>query len=111
VLRERVRVLACQRLVCAREFLERRLERGELLGAELGEGGERVGDAEEGVAVPVEFEVFGALRDELGGLLVESLRARCFGGEWAYGCGFFVEKHFGRGIWLCVCVSACGYRE
>lgn len=41
------------------------MEGGEVLRAELGEGGERVGDAEEGGGVVADFEVGGALGDEL----------------------------------------------
>ena len=63
VLGERVCMLRGERLVRAGELVERGLQALELLGAELAEGGEGVGDTEEGVAIAVEFEVFGALGD------------------------------------------------
>lgn len=53
----------------AREFGERGLQAGEVLGSELGKCGEGVGNSEEGVAITVEFEVFGALGDQLGDML------------------------------------------
>lgn len=53
-----------------------------MLGAEGGEGGEGVGDAEEGGGVVVYFEVGGALGDELEGVSGYVVGGGgCLGGE------------------------------
>ena len=96
VLREGVAVVGAEGLVGAGELGQGGFEGLEVLRAELREGGEGVVDAEEGGGVVGDFEVGGALRDELGGCqcavlccgalrcVVESARV-VFGGRTAAG--------------------------
>jgi hypothetical protein len=96
VLREGVAVVGAEGLVGAGELSQGGFEGLEVLRAELREGGEGVVDAEEGGGVVGDFEVGGALRDELGGCqcavlccgalrcVVESARV-VFGGRTAAG--------------------------